>query len=183
MLRTEATYGSNPSRVTRRFASWFWPMATGLLAIAVSLSPVNFDGSLMLTPHWLLAVLLFWTARRPASTPPMLVFGLTALHDLVSAGPIGLEMFAALICVEALRSVAAYRPHRSFAIEWARIAVILILFELIVRAMLTVTLAGAPDLSQTALRYGATVAVYPLVVLFLRGGFGMGRAADRWISL
>ena len=165
------------------FAPWIWPLVFGLAAIALSLAPINLAAEIVPTPHWLLAVLMFWTARRPQSTPPLLVFLLGALHDLVTDGPIGAEIFALLVSVEALRSISRLRPHQHFVVEWLRIAACALLFELIVRAILGVTLTPAPLFGEIALRYASTVAAYPLIVLFLRGGFGLGRSDRKWISL
>ncbi|HUF57449.1 MAG TPA: hypothetical protein VMM55_12900, partial [Thermohalobaculum sp.] len=61
----------------------------GLLAIYVEAAPLGIGPSAPPSPDLLLCVIVYWTARRPGSTPLLAVFALGLVRDLLTDVPTG----------------------------------------------------------------------------------------------
>ena len=144
------------------------PALTGLVAILLSLAPVSIATPGLQGPHWLLMGFYFWAARRPWSTPPALVFALALPFELLRDGPIGAELFALLVTVEAARWLAERQPPFTFWAEWARFLLAAALFELVVALLMAITYAPAPDIWLVGQRMLLTVALYPALAYLLQ---------------
>lgn len=145
-----------------------WPLGVGLLALLASLVPVAGPAPWLLGPNWLLLTLCFFAVRWPWSTPPLLVFALGLLHDLLRDGPVGAELFALLAVVEATRFAAERRPPTLFVAEWLRFAAAAAAFEGIVLLLMAVTYADSAPLALVLQRLAIAIALYPVVAIALR---------------
>ena len=139
------------------------PLLAGAAAILLSLAPVSLAAPGLQGPHWLLMALYFWASRRPWTTPPALVFALALPFDLLRDGPIGAELFAILSVVEAVRWMAERQPPFTFWAEWARFALAVCAFELIVALLMTVTYAPSAGGALVWQRLLLTILLYPLL--------------------
>ncbi len=68
--------------------------AVGLLLLS---APLGLPGQAQMQPAWALASVFFWSVFRPASMPPVAVFGLGLLLDLLAQGPVGLSVLLLLL--------------------------------------------------------------------------------------
>lgn len=164
-------------------AAILWPVLTGAAAMSFALAPVTGAAPGWQGPHWLLLVSMFWAARRPWTIPPMLVFVLGLVFDLIRDGPIGAELFAMLLMVELIRGWMIRRPPFRFVSEWMRVALGAIGFELILLGLLSVTYAPLPDLWLIAQRLAVTIAVYPLAAYALQRLSGARLGEGRFAHL
>ncbi|MCI4661413.1 MAG: rod shape-determining protein MreD [Neomegalonema sp.] len=151
------------------------PILAALLAILTMMVPTGTLASALPAPHLLLAVIFFFTVRRPEYMPPLLVFALGLLADCVTDGPIGAETVALLIASETARPLSARDPAPGLLTEWGRFAITALLLEIIVIGLMIATFSrGVPYLALVE-RLGLTILSYPLVMLLLGWAF-----AIRW---
>ena len=66
-----------------------------LLALS---APCGLPGQAMLQPAWALACVFFWSVFRPNAMPPLVVFGLGLLVNLLGLAPPGVSLLILLIC-------------------------------------------------------------------------------------
>jgi rod shape-determining protein MreD len=66
------------------------PFLLGLALILVSMFPLRLSEGYLVTPAFALMPIYFWTLYRPDLMPPIAVFWLGLVQDLLTGGPIGL---------------------------------------------------------------------------------------------
>lgn len=150
------------------FLSLLWPALTGILAILLALAPIKGAAAGLEGPHWLLIFLGFWASRRYWTTPPLLVFALGLAYDLLRDGPIGAELFALLVTIEATRILAERKPPFGFWTEWLRFALAVLFFELVVALLMAITYAPTPPALLIGERMLWAVLLYPPVAFALQ---------------
>ncbi len=84
--------------IAARFA---FPGALTALLQVLAGGPFHFGGQAELEVAVALGSVFFWSLHRPLSLPPLLVFGLGLLADMLTEGPFGLLLFT-LLLVQAL---------------------------------------------------------------------------------
>jgi rod shape-determining protein MreD len=101
------------SAVTR-----FLPIATTLLATAISIEPVHIPGYAALTPAFTLMAVYHWTIYRPDLLPPSALFIVGITQDLLAGVLPGVTPLVLLL---ARAAVLPYRRHfanRQFPFVW-----------------------------------------------------------------
>jgi rod shape-determining protein MreD len=90
---------------------------TGLTALLMVLAavPVGPPG---LVPAAALPCIVFWSVFRPAALPPLAVFGLGLLGDLLSFAPIGSGMLTLLVVAGLVTRWRRVLVKRSFLTVW-----------------------------------------------------------------
>jgi rod shape-determining protein MreD len=145
----------------------------GLAAIHLMLVPFAPAAS-GAKPDLVFGLLAAAVLRRPDRVPLVLVLGLGLAGDILLARPLGLGALGLLAGIEALRALAGRVGSGPFVVEWLGVAVVFAGVVALSEALLAlVLLPGAGGF--WALRHVAvTLAVYPLVALFV--GLVTGRA-------
>jgi len=159
------------------FAALAW------LAIALSLAPIGGEIGALPGPDLLFCVVAVVSARRPALAPPVLVFAIGLIRDLLGGGAIGIGALALTVASAALAAQAEALRRRGFLAEWGLAAAWAACALALQWALLTVTLAPAPPLASLGGGLLATALTYPLCALLLRkaprrGGRAEGRASQ-----
>ncbi|MEL6317160.1 MAG: hypothetical protein AAFR16_05925 [Pseudomonadota bacterium] len=167
--------------MTERGSGPFGALGPAILGLAALLAGLSAGGHAFggaPGPSFLLVVLALYAQRRPATTPPLLVFALGLAHDLARDGPVGAELIALLITIEALRGAADRRPALGLAQEIARFAGAVVFYNALVWALLAASYAPTPPIDALGLRALLTALLYPAaaaalaVLLGLRAGEG-----------
>ncbi len=73
-----------------------FPGATTVLLLLLTAGPLGLPGQAELQGALALGCVFFWSLFRPASLPPLLVFGLGVLADLLGYGPVGVGVLILL---------------------------------------------------------------------------------------
>ena len=73
-----------------------FPASTTALLLLVCATPLGLPGQAELQQSAALCCVFFWSLLRPASMPPIAVFGLGLLADLLSFAPIGVGVLTLL---------------------------------------------------------------------------------------
>lgn len=74
-----------------------FPTASTALALLVTAAPLRLPGQPELQAALALGMVFFWSLYRPESLPPLAVFLLGLLADLLGFGPIGVQVLVLLI--------------------------------------------------------------------------------------
>lgn len=144
-----------------------FPGATTMLLLIVSAGLLGLPGQAQTGGAMALGCVFFWSLMRPASMPPLLVFGLGLLGDLLGDAPVGTGVLALLIAHGlAVRWRRALVP-RSFRVVWlafAAVAAGTAALQWALVSLLAVRLMPLlPALFQAALSAG----LYPLLAVLL----------------
>ncbi len=95
-----------------------FPGATTALLLLALAAPFGLPGRAELQCSLALGCVFFWSLFRPASMPPLLVFGLGMLADLLGFGPLGISVVVLLI-VHGLAMLWRHDlPRQSFLMVW-----------------------------------------------------------------
>lgn len=100
------------------------PVATTLLAMALSIEPLHIRGFAEVTPAFALMAAYHWTIYRPGLLPALALFTTGTLQDLICGGLPGVTAFLLLLC----RAILLDRRHlfvdRPFPFVWAGFALL-----------------------------------------------------------
>src|SRR5215472_7783551 len=94
------------------------PIVTTLLATVISIQPIHVPGYIALTPAFTLMAVYHWTIYRPDLLPPVGLFLIGVIQDLLADAPVGMT---ALLLLLAHAVVLRHRGHlvnRSFPFVW-----------------------------------------------------------------
>lgn len=139
------------------------PVASGLVAVLLSVVPLNVPGLAMATPAFALMVVYHWTVYRPDLMSPGIVFITGVLLDLMEGTPyIGVSPLTFLIVRSLILLVRQRAANQSFAVVWTGFLVAAIvaigLQWLAVSALSMTVLSVRPFAFQILV----TVAAYPI---------------------
>jgi rod shape-determining protein MreD len=145
------------------------PIATTGLAVLLSIQPTSITGS-ALTPAFTLMAAYHWTIYRPGLLPPLALFVVGTIEDLLSGGPPGVTALL-LLLTHAL--VLRHRHHfvnRPFPFVWAGFTVLTGGAMLFLWSLHSLLAAELLDFRPTIFRAVLTISVFPVV------SFPLGRA-------
>ncbi len=149
---------------------------TGLTALLMVLAavPVGLPG---LVPAAALPCIVFWSVFRPAALPPLAVFGLGLLGDLLSFAPVGSGVLTLLVVAGLVTRWRRFLARQSFLAVWLAycgVALGAAALEWLLQVVLGWRLVPlAPGLCQAAMSAG----LYPgLAWVMSRLHEGMSRA-------
>jgi rod shape-determining protein MreD len=138
------------------------PAVTILLMLVVSLVPLSLPYFSQVAPAVTLIAVFYWTIYRPDLLPPVAVFVLGALQDLIVGTPLGMSALVLLLTSGFVSSQRRALIGKSFAIVWLGFAVTALgvaLLSWVAASLYFLTLVRiVPVLVQGAV----TVALYPL---------------------
>ncbi|GIX10611.1 rod shape-determining protein MreD [Elioraea sp.] len=133
---------------------------TVLLVLAMGI-PLGLPAQHGLMPMPAVAAVYFWTLYRPGLMPPLSVFGVGVLTDLLTAAPLGINPLLLLLLHAAVLTQRRVLARQSFLLVWtvfALLAAATLGLGWILRIALAMRLLPAePALYEFAL----TVALYP----------------------
>ncbi|MBD3764228.1 MAG: rod shape-determining protein MreD [Rhodobacterales bacterium] len=128
-------------------------------------------------PDLLLAVTFAWVLRRPDFVPVWLIALILLMEDLLLMRPPGLWAALVVLGAEFLRSRAAFSRELGLLLEWAMVAVVMVLAALAYRLVLAVAFLPQVALGQALVQVAITILCYPAVVALSRLAFGLRKPA------
>jgi rod shape-determining protein MreD len=150
--------------VASRYA---FPGVQTAIVLLLLAAPLGIPGQPQLQPAWAAASIFFWSLFRPASMPALLVFGLGLLLDLLTQGPVGIEVLLLLLIHALALKFRRDLVRTGFATVWlvfVAIAGAAALLEwLLVSALTWRALPPWPGLFE----FGLSAGIYPFLALYL----------------
>lgn len=156
----------DPARIARMCLV----LVLGLLAIYVAAAPLGIGPEAPPSPDLLLCVVVFWTARRPGSTPLLAVFLLGLVRDLMTDVPTGAGALGLVLAAEVVRRLRHRLARSSFMLEWMVLAGTALGAAALLWLLVVLTLTQPPYAGALFHQALYTVMTYPLVALALRWG-------------
>lgn len=144
-----------------------FPASTTALLLLVSAAPLGVPGQPELQQALALGCVFFWSLFRPASMPPMAVFGLGLLIDLLSFAPVGVGLLTLLGAHGIAMAWRRVLVRRGFVVVWLAfvgVAVAAAAFDWALTSLLTFRLLPPlPGVFQAGLAAG----MYPALSVML----------------
>jgi rod shape-determining protein MreD len=152
------------------FASRLVPFATTFLLALTSVVPLHIPGFAVVTPAFALMAIYHWTIYRSDLLPPVAVFGIGLLLDLLNGAPyVGTSSLLLLLLRQALLSQRRYFVNRPFAHLWAGFLVVTATLTLLEWALVSVLHGAALAIEPPIFGAALTVATFPV------GSYLLGR--------
>jgi len=159
-----------------------WVLAglfTGLATLIVfaRMLPLDLTPGGMPPPDAIVLLGFAWVVRRPDFVPVLLFAAILLATDLLFLRPPGVATAFAVIGLEVLRARSGFLRAQPFAMEWANVAVVLVLMLLAERVLLGVFFVEQVSLGLSVYGLLVNLVFYPVVVGLSVWAFGVRRLA------
>ena len=101
-----------------RFSRQLTPFALTLLLVILSVVPLRIPGYAQIAPVLAIVSIFHWSLYRPHLLPPIAVFGLGLLQDLLSGSPPGLHILVFLSVHAVVLTQRRFLVGKSFPVYW-----------------------------------------------------------------
>jgi len=145
------------------------PIATTVLAAIISILPVRLPGYAALTPAFTLMAVYHWTIYRPDLLPPLGLFAVGIVQDLLSGGLVGVGALVLLLARAAVLRSRRYFINRTFPFVWSGFTLLGAGTMLALWALHCVLQLSLFDLRSAVFRTVLTIAIFPVA------SFALGR--------
>lgn len=148
-------------------ARWAFPAASTVLLLLAAAAPFGAPGQAELQAAVALACVFFWSLFRPAAMPPVVVFLIGLLADLLGYAPPGVGVLSLLIVYGMAFRARRVLVRQGFPMVWLAFAVIgggAAALQWALTSILTLhLLSPGPALFQAAL----SASIYPALATLL----------------
>jgi len=143
------------------------PVATILLATIISIQPAIIPGYTVLAPAFVLMAVYHWTIYRPDLLPPLALFLVGIVQDLLAGDPPGVTAFVLLLARGVVLRQRRHFVNRPFPFVWAGFTMLsggVMLFLWALHCLLDGVLV---DFRGTVFRAVLTISVFPIASFLL----------------
>lgn len=140
----------------------------GMVAIYIEAAPLGLGPTAPPSPDLLLCVVIYWSIRRPGSTPLPAIFALGLMRDFLTDVPVGAGTLTLVIASEIFKSYRRYFQRSNFLVEWISTGVAALASGAILWCLVIVTLSQPPYVMDLLHQCLYTAMVYPILVLIFR---------------
>ena len=155
-------------------------LTLGIIAIYIEAAPLGFSTTAHPSPDLVLCLVVYWSIRRPGSTPVLAVFALGLLRDMLTDMPIGAGALTLVLVSEIFKARRGRLRRAPFIIEWLWLTVAAFASAAVLFSLLVLTFAQPPYAMDLVHQCLFTALAYPLMVLLLRWGLWIGwRSPER----
>ena len=144
------------------------PVAPPILAMLVSIQPIQITGYAAVTPAFTLMAVYHWTMYRPDLLPALALFVIGTVQDLLSGELLGMTALILLISRAFLLSQRRHFVNRPFPFVWAGFSLLTGGAMLLLWSLHSLLGAELLDFRSTMFRTVLTISFYP-VASFLLG--------------
>jgi rod shape-determining protein MreD len=143
------------------------PVATTVVAALVSILPLRIPGYAALTPAFTLMAAYHWTIYRPDLLPPLALFSVGMVEDLLVGAPVGVTPLLLLLTYFAVLSYRRYFVDRTFPFVWTGFTLLAGIAMLGLWALHCLLDGVLLDFRTTLFRAVLTIAIFPLASFLL----------------
>jgi rod shape-determining protein MreD len=143
------------------------PHMVTLVFLLLNVSAFTFPFARAMKPDFLLIAVYYWAIYRPTLMPPAAIFLLGITFDFLSGSPAG---FYALTYVTAhwlTRNQRRFLMSQPFITLWLGFAFVALIAGLMQWGIFAVAEMTLPDIMPLCILFGASVFLFPLIVLLL----------------
>ncbi|PQA87340.1 hypothetical protein [Hyphococcus luteus] len=138
------------------------PTLLGVLGVLVLAAPIRLFEGVAPTPILPLVIVFFWSVYGPDYLPPLSVFMIGLLQDLLTGGPLGLWPAVYLVTQYIVMSQRAYFLGREQKVVWLGFALASAGAGLILWLVMSLMSGVLLPVRHLLLQFAATVLIYPL---------------------
>ncbi len=138
------------------------PTMLGLLGVVILAAPIRIFEGFAPTPILPLVIVFFWSVYGPDYLPPLSVFMIGLLQDLLTGGPLGLWPAVYLVTQFIVMSQRAYFLGRERKVVWLGFALASAGAGLILWLVMSLMSGVLLPVRYLLLQLAATVLIYPL---------------------
>ena len=119
-IRPRPSWGRRLDMAARRG----FPLVVTVLLVLVAAAPFGLAGQPQIQFAVALASVFFWSLVRPASMPPLAVFGLGVVVDLLGYAPLGTDVVILLALHAVAMASRRFLARSGFVVIWLAFAVL-----------------------------------------------------------
>jgi rod shape-determining protein MreD len=155
-----------------------WAVLSLILALAFYAAPLRIASGPDLMPMLPLMTLYIWSTVRPRFIPPIVIFVIGILNDVLTGGVLGVWALAYLIALTIARSRDEDGPTREFGPVWIRFLVILAIAIPVAWSAGSLAIGQPAPVRPLLIEGVASALMFPLLAFLfirrrnLRGTFG-----------
>ncbi len=143
------------------------PVATTVLAMLLSIQPLNIPGYAAVTPAFTLMAVYHWAIYRPDLLPALALFIIGTLQDLLSGGLPGVTALLLLLSYAVVMRQRQHFVNRPFPFVWAGFTVLTCGAMLLLWILHSLLAAELLDFRSTVFRAVLTISVFPVASYLL----------------
>jgi len=143
------------------------PVATTAFALLLSIQPVHLAGYAALAPAFTLMTVYHWTIYRPDLLPPLILFAIGAIQDLISGETPGVTALLLLLTRPILLSVRRHFVGRPFPFVWAGFTLLIGGAMLFFWALQSLLAGQLIEFRSVIFRGVLTVSIFPVASFIL----------------
>jgi len=155
-----------------------WAVLGLILSLAFYAAPLRIANGPDLMPMLPLMTLFIWSTVRPRFIPPIVIFIIGILNDVLTGGVLGVWALAYLMSLTIARSRDEDGPTREFGPVWIRFLVVLAIAIPVAWAAGSLAIGQLAPVRPLLIEGMASALMFPLLALLfvrrrsLRGSFG-----------
>lgn len=158
-------YSPTPASRAGRIFTIVAPFVMGLVCVLLSFVPFGRIVGSSLTPAFVLMAIYYWAIVRPEMFPPIAVFTVGLIFDLLSGGIIGLWAFVYVVTYAVVISQRMLVVNAPFTVFWFGFLVVSAFTGALAWVVVSI-FHGTPVPTATLVRHMVlTVAVFPIFVM------------------
>ncbi|MGB0749326.1 MAG: rod shape-determining protein MreD [Magnetospiraceae bacterium] len=143
------------------------PFVVTIFLVLVSLIPTHIPALSLAPPLYVVIAVYHWTLFRPDLMPPVAVFFVGLLQDVLGGGPIGFFAFVLLLVYGSVLSQRRFLYGKSFAVVWLGFLFVGLGASIAIWLLGCLNLVTLLPLRPFFHQYLMTVALFPLVAWLL----------------
>ncbi len=148
-------------------------LCLAFVLIFTRLLPLDAGPGRLPGPDLLVCLAFAWVLRRPDYVPVLMIAVVILLTDILFMRPLGLWTACVVLGSEFLRGREPFSRDLPFLLEWMVVSVVIATMTVGYVVVLAVFAVDQPSLGLTLIQMIATIAAYPLVVLFSARALGL----------
>ncbi|ABS64090.1 rod shape-determining protein MreD [Parvibaculum lavamentivorans DS-1] len=158
-------YSPTPAARAGRIVMTVMPFAMGLACVLLSFVPLGRIVGSPLTPAFPLMAIYYWAIVRPEMFPPLAVFTVGLIFDLLSGGAIGLWAFVYVVTYAVVISQRMLVMNAPFSVFWIGFLVAAAFAGALAWGVVSISHGMFVPLGPVSRHMAVTVAVFPIFAM------------------
>jgi len=139
------------------------PFWLSLLLVFISVIPFRLPGFDMVTPSLLSISVFYWSLHRPYLLPPIVVFALGVIQDIISGAPFGMSSLAMLMIYVIASSQRQVFVGKPFIQMWWGFMLVAIGMSLLTWMVMSLYSLALIPIFPVMVQSGLTILFFPLL--------------------
>ncbi len=152
------------------FARRLFPFSLSVLLVVLSVVPVPIPGYALVAPAFSLMAVYYWAIHGPDLMPPVAVFVIGLLQDILTGAPTGVSAFVLLLVYAAMRNQRRPFLGKPFLVMWFGFVVVAPAATFVEWLVASAAIGKLIPSHPTVVALLLTLALYPWVTWLFAAG-------------